>query len=443
MTVPANYTGNVLVSAYAYEVPQQISGGTLGNVIWRGSFYSTTSGLRISAKWAAAVYNTLGQAGLFDDSECRVDCTDRSVDERRHAAGTVGGVSIKQQVISGAKGSGGSNYTGSYSSTASIRTLIADGAAATGIDDTLGRNNTGVWYVSVDGLVGDIGIAQQARIDAAIATLNVQLGPLGTTIVQVLGSAAAEANIQIHIADTSLIGGREAGVLGVAVFNEITVISNWDYYLGTDPLAIGAGQFDFESVVMHELGHALGLGHSTGDPSVMFPFLAPGVTKRALTADDLARIGEAHVGDDEAEGVPEALVAVTPSAEAGQVGIHTAGDRPLDALLASGLLLANSREHSLSALDAAFATWLDPGNKCPQIAAPVRTGSIHNSDDTRSLKPSTGSVLDGREVDEIWHEVGADADCSWLAEDPNEPKAHLRGKAPQGKAASGPGRIPQ
>jgi Matrixin/Putative peptidoglycan binding domain len=47
---------------------------------------------------------------------------------------------------------------------------------------------------------------------------------------------------------------------------------------------------DFYSNVLHELGHALGLDHSSDRTAVMFPSLIYGERKRQLTADDLAGI---------------------------------------------------------------------------------------------------------------------------------------------------------
>ena len=47
-----------------------------------------------------------------------------------------------------------------------------------------------------------------------------------------------------------------------------------------------ANQFDVETVALHELGHIIGLQHSSVAGSVMFPSVSANFTKRALTADD-------------------------------------------------------------------------------------------------------------------------------------------------------------
>jgi hypothetical protein len=83
------------------------------------------------------------------------------------------------------------------------------------------------------------------------------------------------------------VGGYADGVLGCDSGTEVTLIQSWNWYAGADPTAIQAGQFDFETVVMHELGHVLGLGHSANSASVMYATLGAGTANRNLTTADL------------------------------------------------------------------------------------------------------------------------------------------------------------
>jgi len=54
--------------------------------------------------------------------------------------------------------------------------------------------------------------------------------------------------------------------------------------------ATPANAFDLPSTVLHELGHALGLDHTTTTGAVMVATLAPGKRVRSLAADDVAGI---------------------------------------------------------------------------------------------------------------------------------------------------------
>jgi len=48
------------------------------------------------------------------------------------------------------------------------------------------------------------------------------------------------------------------------------------------------GQFDFQSIFLHELGHAIGFNHSSDANAVMYPYAPNGVaTKRTLADDDV------------------------------------------------------------------------------------------------------------------------------------------------------------
>jgi hypothetical protein len=122
---------------------------------------------------------------------------------------------------------------------------------------------------------------------------------------------------------TSASGSAANGVLGCynQATGEITIILGWNWYAGADPGQVSAGQYDFQTTIEHELGHALGLGGSTSPTSPMNETLPDGTARRAMTVADL-NIPYPPEGADPitAAGYGEAerssLVATVPSTEA-------------------------------------------------------------------------------------------------------------------------------
>ncbi len=112
-TVPSSYTGNVFLAGLSFPVTSTLPGG-INPVTWSGRFTSDTPGLTVDWKWAAAVYTQFSA----DHSQLGVKPVDGdklSAYKNSDHAGTP--ENFKPYVIGGARGGGGSNYTGSYSGT--------------------------------------------------------------------------------------------------------------------------------------------------------------------------------------------------------------------------------------------------------------------------------------------------------------------------------------
>ena len=116
-TVPANYGGDVFASGFAYFVGEGgIPRGTKVN--WSGTFQTSESCLSVNWKWAAAVYSSF----THNNSKIGVkpvDSNSLSSYKNSDHAGTP--EQFKAYLVAGARGGGGSNFTGSYSGTYGIR----------------------------------------------------------------------------------------------------------------------------------------------------------------------------------------------------------------------------------------------------------------------------------------------------------------------------------
>jgi uncharacterized repeat protein (TIGR01451 family) len=166
--------------------------------------------------------------------------------------------------------------------------------AGQGLTELLDPNvslQPGTIDVAVDLPAGPQAQAEQAAVAAAIATLNSEVGPLGIHFSQVFGADAGAAPVHIRLARTSYIGGVDEGVLGAfSADGQITLIDGWNWYFGAGANGIVGDQYDFQSVVTHELGHVLGLGENADPSSAMDLYLDPGAVRRDLTAYDLDAI---------------------------------------------------------------------------------------------------------------------------------------------------------
>jgi len=89
---------------------------------------------------------------------------------------------------------------------------------------------------------------------------------------------------------------------------EMDITANW-----TSGPTTPAGHYDLPSTILHELGHAAGLGHSNSSSAVMYFSLPNGTQKRALASDDVAGINAAYPGGGTATPTPSVSPSPTPT----------------------------------------------------------------------------------------------------------------------------------
>jgi hypothetical protein len=167
-----------------------------------------------------------------------------------------------------------------------------------------GQLRSGDTWVSIYDPEGYFTAARMERLYDAVDTLSESFAAYGIRLLVVSGADAELADLVITVAATSLIGGADEGVLGYSnADGMITLISGWDWYDGVDASAIGAEQYDFQTIVTHELGHGIGLQHSPATDSVMHAVLVPGTSRRELVASDLQYLGDDEHDEDGGEGL--------------------------------------------------------------------------------------------------------------------------------------------
>ena len=114
-TVPLAGSDEIFLTGLAFPVPLGFS-RVNGPVTWLGTFTSATPGISVAWKWGAAVYKTFSSDYnvLGIKPTHTLACPYNNSDH----AGTP--EAFKAFVIGGARGGGGSNWTGSWSGTAGV-----------------------------------------------------------------------------------------------------------------------------------------------------------------------------------------------------------------------------------------------------------------------------------------------------------------------------------
>jgi hypothetical protein len=147
-TVPVSGSDEIFLSGLLIKVMDITNSSTVdlkaSTVTWTGDFSTNTSGLNFNWKWGAAVYkadaNVVAAAANPNQIGVKPTHTNACGYKGSDHAGTP--MNLKKSVIGGARGGGGSNFTGSFSGTQSVAPCVTTTASGSASVSTLGLQSS-------------------------------------------------------------------------------------------------------------------------------------------------------------------------------------------------------------------------------------------------------------------------------------------------------------
>ena len=118
-TVPRSYSNYIFMGGLAYLVPSNLP-GNISNVRWTADIVIDRTNTSLAWRWSAATYTSFAaHAGLNIKP---IDGNSQNPYPNSNNAGTP--ENFKSSLVGGAKGNGGTNYTGTYSSTSNATCTV-------------------------------------------------------------------------------------------------------------------------------------------------------------------------------------------------------------------------------------------------------------------------------------------------------------------------------
>jgi hypothetical protein len=238
--LPSTFSGNAFLGGYAFQVATALPGG-INPVTWQGNFATDTAGVTLKWQWAAAVYTSFST----DYNALNVkplDSNSATVYHNSDHGGTP--EAFKSFVVGGARGGGGSNFTGSYSATASVVPTVENlqqPANISGYVFDSSNNNAGIAGVTITLTGTDVN--GNAVTLTAITDVNgfyqfTQVAPGNYSL-----TAATVPNYAPDGAAAGTVNGNTHG-MGATSTTQITSIT-----LGSGATGINYDFFELRSVI--------------------------------------------------------------------------------------------------------------------------------------------------------------------------------------------------
>jgi RTX calcium-binding nonapeptide repeat (4 copies) len=231
-----------LLSGLAFPVPVGGLPGGINPVTWSGNLIDTAPNLSVNWQWAAAVYKNFSS----DNNALGVKPLDVATGQYPNSDHTGTPEAYKSSVTGGARGGGGSNYTGSYSGTQKVTPTdppMGSASAGDGNDTvqlgggnnvvTLGNGNDYVTAGSGNNLiVAGLGQhpVQAGNGSNILIDGSVSLARSGDSLRQVLSDWTQFGALAANVAD---IRSRLAVTYNTSHANKLTAGSGLDWFFAT------------------------------------------------------------------------------------------------------------------------------------------------------------------------------------------------------------------
>lgn len=92
-------------------------------------------------------------------------------------------------------------------------------------------------------------------------------------------------DIKTHLGDFNYVAQNTwwyNPATGATSSSDIDINANYSWANGAAP-----GRYDVQTIVLHEIGHSVGLDHSGNSNAVMYAYAYTNTTKRSLHSDDI------------------------------------------------------------------------------------------------------------------------------------------------------------
>jgi hypothetical protein len=223
--------GNVFLDGLIFQVPSGGFPGGVKPVAWRGDFSADASGVTVQWQWAAAVYPAADFSTDYNALGVKpVDDNKASIYQNSDHAGTPENFKCSNCLPGGATGGGGSNFTGSYSGTASISfsgvpaTLTYQSEAGVELIWTAASpgpagNNLTLQYIQPNAVNAPLSIAVVGGVNIQVTLATDSFETPSSTGGQIAALANSTPAVTALATVTVVQGGFLEGVFGPQSFS--------------------------------------------------------------------------------------------------------------------------------------------------------------------------------------------------------------------------------